>query len=206
MNLLGLGIRMADEETGRLLSICIFWPEDSEANFYIKAPNTYARDKWIRELRKAATVTPEAMMSLSIVDLKQRCVASGLVEESDYSNDREQLEGKFLDYVESRGELRLQEPLAVRAARTESTTGLAKPSTPGHGARLLERVRAGMRGMVSLKKTRWQQEGWWRRVTAPWSQAWPPRRLHLLFTALWRSPHSQKPHGPPERFLVTRQW
>ena len=36
MNLLGLGVRPADGETGRLLSICLFWPEDSEATFYLQ--------------------------------------------------------------------------------------------------------------------------------------------------------------------------
>ena len=52
------------------------WPEDAEANFYMQAPNTYARDKWLRELRKASLVTLDALLDLSIVELKQRCVAS----------------------------------------------------------------------------------------------------------------------------------
>ena len=40
MNLQGVGVREADGETGRLLSICVFWPEDAEACFYMQAPNS----------------------------------------------------------------------------------------------------------------------------------------------------------------------
>ena len=99
LNLQGLGVRQADAECGRLLSICLYWPEDAEANFYLQAPNTLARDKWVEEIKKATRVTVESIAMLGIAELKQRCVVCGLVGNTDYSHERASLEEMLLAHV-----------------------------------------------------------------------------------------------------------
>ena len=99
LNLQGLGVRQADAECGRLLSICLYWPEDAEANFYLQAPNTLARDKWVEEIKKATRVTVESIAKLGIAELKQRCVVCGLVGNMDYSHERASLEAMLLAHV-----------------------------------------------------------------------------------------------------------
>ena len=160
MNLQGVGVREADGETGRLLSICVFWPEDAEACFYMQAPNSYARKEWMKAIARAAQVSDASLDVLGIAELKQRCVASGLVQEDDYSNDRARLQQMLADFVAQRKSSR-SAPLAVLAARAHHTTGA--------GARTSQAMDAGkqlvgdglrwLRGKVSLNKCRFQKDG-----------------------------------------------
>ena len=160
MNLQGVGVREADGETGRLLSICVFWPEDAEACFYLQAPNSYARKEWMKAIARAAQVSDASLDVLGIAELKQRCVASGLVQEDDYSNDRARLQQMLADFVAQRKSSR-SAPLAVLAARAHHTTGA--------GARTSQAMDAGkqlvgdglrwLRGKVSLNKCRFQKDG-----------------------------------------------
>ena len=160
MNLQGVGVREADGETGRLLSICVFWPEDAEACFYLQAPNSYARKEWMKAIARAAQVSDASLDVLGIAELKQRCVASGLVQEDDYSNDRARLQQMLADFVAQRKSSR-SAPLAVLAARAHHTTGA--------GARTSQAMDAGkqlvgdglrwLRGKVRLNKCRFQKDG-----------------------------------------------
>ena len=111
-------------------------------------------------IARAAQVSDASLDVLGIAELKQRCVASGLVQEDDYSNDRARLQQMLADFVAQRKSSR-SAPLAVLAARAHHTTGA--------GARTSQAMDAGkqlvgdglrwLRGKVSLNKCRFQKDG-----------------------------------------------
>ena len=116
---------------GRLTALSVkhaqvFWPEDSEATFYVQAPNAAARSMWIDALRAASACTLSSLAALGMAELKQRVVACGLVAANDFSSDRQALERLLLDHVRRRGPDYHNTPAAVIAHTTEHTTGLAR--------------------------------------------------------------------------------
>ncbi|KAL1524632.1 hypothetical protein AB1Y20_019519 [Prymnesium parvum] len=157
LNLQGLGVRQADAETGRALSICLFWPEDAEANFYLQAPSEAARDTWMHALREATCVSNESIAQLGIAELKRRCVVCGLVGYTDYSHERAELEAMLIEQVRRRAPMSdAQIPLSVLAALAENT---GQGATVMAGAGVLDGWLTKLRGMVSLNKTRFQKDG-----------------------------------------------
>ena len=122
LHMQGLAVRQADAQTGRLLTICLCWPEDGDANFYMQAPNTMARDTWVDQMRRATRMTTASAAALGIAELKQRCVMCGLVGNTDYSNERSRLEAMLIDFVGRRSAMPERElPRHEIAARAENT-------------------------------------------------------------------------------------
>ena len=161
LHLQGVGVRHADNESNRLLTLCMFWPEDHEATFYVQAPNAASRDEWLSALREAAKVTPESLAALGMAELKQRVVACGLVDAHDDTLDRRQLQELLVAHAAARPANYHDTPPAVVAHTTERTTGLAKSVlvTPAAKPSLLSAALGRLRGAVSLNKTRFQQDG-----------------------------------------------
>jgi hypothetical protein len=162
LNMQGTSVRHADNETGRLLSLCVYWPEDADACFFMQAPNTFARDQWSDALRDAARVTPESVQSLNVAELKQRCVVCGLVDDSDYTKDRAELQALFLWHVRKRALAVTPSgrdlPLSVLASRAEHT-GRGAAVAAGGGGGMVEALMTRVRQLVSLNKTRFQEGG-----------------------------------------------
>ena len=118
-------MREADGETGRLLSICVFWPEDAEACFYLQAPEWRTPPLDRDRAGGAGERRERALDVLGIAELKQRCVASGLVQEDDRSNDRARLQQMLADFVAQRkSSRRRRSPCwAARAHRHDDRRG-----------------------------------------------------------------------------------
>jgi phosphatidylinositol-3,4,5-trisphosphate 3-phosphatase/dual-specificity protein phosphatase PTEN len=146
-----VGVRQADDEVDRPLTLCVFWPEDPQATFYLQAHNAAARDDWLAKLRAASAVTLESLAELGMAELKQRVVACGLVNPSDFTRERQQLQQLFLTHVASRP-ADYHNTIATGLAKTVLSRSMAKSS-------LLSTALGMVRGAVSLNKTRFQQDG-----------------------------------------------
>jgi hypothetical protein len=127
LHLQGVGVRQADDEVDRPLTLCVFWPEDPQASFYLQAHNAAARDDWLAKLRAASAVTLESLAELGMAELKQRVVACGLVNPSDFTRDRQQLQQLFLTHVASRP-ADYHNTIATGLAKTVLSRSMAKSS------------------------------------------------------------------------------
>lgn len=219
ISLQGLCVRPADQETGRLLSLCLYWPEDADAQFYVQAPNAIACSEWLTAFTCAARVTRESLARLDIADLKQRCVVCGAMEEEGFTNERSSLEAMFLKFVISRPQEDISSPaqLSMTISRTSRADGGAavgaamsversSMSRQASSTSWMSSIWAGgvglqrrIRGMVSLNKTRYQENGFDLDLTYITpdhriiAMAYPvrmPKRVHVRVISLRRSAHA----------------